>query len=300
MLPLLSFVVASWLCKGASPGQAWAGLPTRMAPAARARAAGTNTAPVAWMLRGSWPKEPEERGPRWGGPRPSRAALRPSRPRAQTTARSSPSTAVVVGRTRSESGPSTATVGGARIEASLTAVVAGISVGLLCAFGQVTQAGLGLPLWAPPLGACSLIFASEATAAAREGKIMAPSAIWQRALKAGSAVAGACALSILMTRLFGASPLGRAAAVTIASLWMVAFPTSGYFPPTGAFCALYVDQAMAQGALAKLGLLYALFPSGVGTVLLIVLTRALAGAAVGPLRALERAKQAQRAEAVCA
>jgi len=269
-------------------------IPARMTLAARACAAGAGIAPVARTSGSSWPKELQDRGFRWGGWRPSRA-LCPARPKVQTTNWGGPN-AKVVGRIRANCGPGTTALGGARIEASFTALVAGISVGLLCALGQVTQAGLGLPLWAPPLGACSLIFACEATAAARQGKIMAPSAIWQKALQAGSAVAGACALSILMTRLFGASPLGRAAAVTIASLWMVAFPASGWFPPTGAFCALYVDQAMTEGALAKLGLLYALFPSGVGTVLLIVLTRALAGAAAGPLRALERAKRARRAE----
>uniref|UniRef100_A0A7S4UG19 Uncharacterized protein n=1 Tax=Alexandrium monilatum TaxID=311494 RepID=A0A7S4UG19_9DINO len=192
-------------------------------------------------------------------------------------------------------GSGTGAVGGARTEASLTALVAGMSVGLLCAIGQCTQKSFGLPLWAPPLGAVSLIFASEATAAARDGKIMAPAAIWQRALKAGSTVAGACIVAVLVTRVLGPSPLGRAVAVATASLWMTAFPMSGYFPPTGAFCALYVDQAIGAGALAKLGLKYALFPCGAGTVLLLVFTRLIAGVLARPLRAVQKSKQAAAA-----
>merc|ERR1712032_850958 len=79
--------------------------------------------------------------------------------------------------------PKSYSVGGGRIQASLTALVAGISVGPLCSLGQYTSKSFGLPLWAPPLGAVSLIFAAEATAAAQKGEIKSPGALWQRSLK---------------------------------------------------------------------------------------------------------------------
>lgn len=157
-------------------------------------------------------------------------------------------------------------VGGIKTQAVFTALVAGLAVGLLSSLGAVTQKLYGLPLWAPPLGAVALIFASEGTAAAQNGKIIAPKHIWQRALTAGTAVAGACVLSVFVTRLLGASIFGRAVAVGVSSLWMTAMPVSGYFAPAGAFCALFVDQSMTHGAFDSLGYLYALFPCGVGTV----------------------------------
>jgi len=186
--------------------------------------------------------------------------------------------------------PKSYSVGGGRTQASLTALVAGISVGLLCSLGQYTQKTFGLPLWAPPLGAVSLIFASEATAAAQKGEIASPGALFQRSLKTGSAVVGACLLTVFISKHFGATPLARAAAVIVCSLYMSAMPLSGYFPPCGAFCVLFVDQAIAHGAFERLGYMYSIFPSGVGTVLLVLLTRIVAGFIATPLRAVQKSK----------
>jgi len=189
-----------------------------------------------------------------------------------------------------EGPPKSYSVGGGRIQASLTALVAGVAVGLLCTLGQYTQKSFGLPLWAPPLGAISLIFAQEATAAAQKGEIASYAALWQRSLKTGSAVVGACLLTVFISKHFGATPLARAAAVVVCSLYMSAMPLSGYFPPCGAFCVLFVDQAIAHGALERLGYMYSIFPCGVGTVLLVLLTRIIAGFIATPLRFVEKRK----------
>jgi len=189
-----------------------------------------------------------------------------------------------------EGAPKSYSVGGGRTQASLTALVAGIAVGLLCSLGQYTQKSFGLPLWAPPLGAASLIFASEATAAAQKGELASPGAVWQRSLKTGSAVVGACLITVFIAKHFGATPLARAASVILCSLYMTAMPISGYFPPCGAFCVLFVDQAISHGALEKLGYMYSLFPCGAGTVLLVLLTRIIAGFIATPLRAMGKGK----------
>lgn len=193
-------------------------------------------------------------------------------------------------RPSSKAAAESASVGGITTQALITALVAGLVVGFLSSLGAVTQKLYGLPLWAPPLGSVALIFASEETAAAQNGNIIAPKSIWERALKAGIAVSGACVLSVFVTRLLGASIFGRAIAVGVSSLWMTAIPVSGYFAPAGSFCALFVDQSMTRGPFESLGYLYALFPCGAGTVILLVLTRTVARLLAVPLCAIERMK----------
>lgn len=175
-------------------------------------------------------------------------------------------------------------IGGARVQALLTAVVAGAAVFCLCALDQVTMRVFKVPLWAPPLGAAALIFAAEATAAATKGDILSGRTILDRAMNIFSGVAGSCALAVLVTEVVGATPFGRALSVVSASLFMAAFPFSAYFPPAGAFCVLFVDQSMAEGALGGLGWRYALFPGAAGTVVLFVGTRLLTSLLAQPLR----------------
>lgn len=158
-------------------------------------------------------------------------------------------------------------------------------VGLL---NEVSMRTVRVPLWSPPEGAVALVFAGEATAAVRAGKTLSVSHIADRALTAGSAVAGACVLAVATVQLLGGNPLGRATAVAASSLWMYASPVSRPFAPVGAFCALYVDQVMAKGPLAPLLYRYALCPCLVGTALLLVATRVLAALAAAALRALAR------------
>lgn len=171
-------------------------------------------------------------------------------------------------------------IGGVKTQALVSAFVAGASVFLLSALGQAIKT----PLWAPPLGAVSLIFSADAVAQAKEGKIMASSQILDKALKAGSGVAGAVLLSVLITEVLGPSPLGRALVVGVCGLFMSLSPISAYFPPAAAFCALYVDQAIAGGPLAKMVYRYAFTPCFAGTALLLIFTRVITAAIAQPLR----------------
>eukprot|EP00931_Biecheleriopsis_adriatica_P001901 TRINITY_DN10243_c0_g1_i1.p1 TRINITY_DN10243_c0_g1~~TRINITY_DN10243_c0_g1_i1.p1 ORF type:complete len:253 (-),score=43.00 TRINITY_DN10243_c0_g1_i1:44-802(-) len=180
-------------------------------------------------------------------------------------------------------------VGGAKSQSTLTAVNAGISVFILCALDAFTKSR-GLPLWAPPLAAVSLIFAADATAASSEGKILSNQAMFDKALATGTAVAGAAILTVLVTKVLGATPLGRAVAVCLSALWMYAFPVSSFFPPTGAFCVLFVDQTMVKGPLSMLMYKYALFPCAAGTVFLLVCTRVVASLLAQPLRMVNSGK----------
>jgi len=170
-------------------------------------------------------------------------------------------------------------------DAMLTAIVAGLSLFSLTALGNVTQKAFGLPMWGPPLGAITLIFASESAGLARQGKLFDLSAILKKAIAVGAAAGGANFLAVACVKILGPSALTRAISVGVASLFMTLFPWSGYFAPAGAFCALYVDQAIASGAIAKLGFKYALFPCASGTVFLLVASRIYARLVVTPLKA---------------
>lgn len=192
-------------------------------------------------------------------------------------------------RTRRSSGgceSPNVSVGGARAQALLTAAVAGTSAFLLCNVHILFMNLFGLPLWRPPLGAAALIFASEATAAAQTGEILRGKAIFVRSVKTGSAVAGACLLAVTVTKVFGSTSLSRAMAVAVCSLFMSTFPLCGYFPPSAAFCVLFVDAGGSIGgsAIARLGWRYAFFPCAAGTVFLAVCSRILASAFAQPLR----------------
>jgi len=180
-------------------------------------------------------------------------------------------------------------LGGARTEAVVTGVSAGVAIFLLCAMSEAFKVVLQAPLYVPPLGAVSLIFASDAVAQARTGKVLSAGQILDKAVKTGTAVAGACIFTVLITQLMGASPLGRALAVAGSSWWMAASPVSGFFPPAGAFCALYVDQAIAGGPVAKLLYRYAISPAFLGTALLLILNRVVVGILARPLRSLAKA-----------
>ena len=76
-------------------------------------------------------------------------------------------------------------------------------------------------------------------------------------------MAGACFLTVLLARLLGNSPgILRAVAMGVATFSMMANPSSGYFPPAGALCALYVEKAVATSVSPQYG--YALFPCATG------------------------------------
>ena len=138
------------------------------------------------------------------------------------------------------------------------------------------QVLLKVELWVPPFGAVALIFAADAVKAAKEGeKIMCFKTIRNTILEACVGVAGACLLTVLLARLFHCADnpsVLRASAVFVAALSMSANPSSGFFPPAGALCALHVEKAvMLKGALP--GFEYALFPCATGVALLLVFCR---------------------------
>merc|ERR1711920_505163 len=76
----------------------------------------------------------------------------------------------------------------------------------------------------------------------------------------------------------------RAVAVAASASWMCAFPACIYFPPAGAFCALYVDQTIANATFSTLQYKYALFPCASGIIFLLLCTRALASVLSIPLQ----------------
>ncbi|CAK9068505.1 E3 ubiquitin-protein ligase HERC2 [Durusdinium trenchii] len=134
--------------------------------------------------------------------------------------------------------------GGKHPEAIFTALVAGIATYLM----STLQGLLQRQLWVPPFGAVTLIFAADAVAAAKEGKTMCFKTMWQKAWQACIGVAGACFLTVLLARLLGNTPsVLRAVAMFVAALSMLANPQSGYFPPAGALCALYVEKSVSMG-----------------------------------------------------
>lgn len=172
-------------------------------------------------------------------------------------------------------------IGGKLGEALLTGLVAGASV---FAYSRL-QMAIHRQMWIPPFGAIVLIFAAEAVAAAKQGKIMDVETLLQRAVKTGVGVVGACVLTVGVAQLLGGSPsVLRATGVFLASVWMSLAPGSGYFPPAGALCALFIERVVGKGALP--GFEYALFPCASGTVLLLILTRTFTALLARPFWAI--------------
>ncbi|CAJ1390330.1 unnamed protein product [Effrenium voratum] len=176
-------------------------------------------------------------------------------------------------------------LGGQQAEGFFTAIVAALSTFAMSSLQHV----LKRQLWVPPFGAVALIFAADAVAAAKEGKIMCFKTMRNTTLKACVGVAGACLLTVLLARLLGDSPsVLRASAMFVAALSMSANPSSGYFPPAGALCALYVEKAVVKGALP--GFEYALFPCATGVALLLVFSRVFTFMMAQPLWVLRPRK----------
>lgn len=172
-------------------------------------------------------------------------------------------------------------IGGNLGEALLTGLVAAATVFSVSRLQMVIHR----QIWIPPFGAIVLLFAAEAVAAAKQGKIMDVETMLQRALKTGIGVTGACVLTVGVSRLLGGSPsVLRATGVFMASIWMILVPSSGYFPPAGALCAFFIERVVGKGALP--GFEYALFPCAVGTMLLLVLTRSFTAVLARPFWAL--------------
>lgn len=172
-------------------------------------------------------------------------------------------------------------IGGNLGEALLTGLVAAASVFAVSRLQMVIHK----QVWIPPFGAIVLSFAAEAVAAAKQGKIMDVETVLQRAVKTGIGVTGACVLTVGVARLLGGSPsVLRATGVFMASVWMSLVPSSGYFPPAGALCALFIERVVGKGALP--GFEYALFPCAAGTMLLLILTRGFTTVLARPFWAL--------------
>mmetsp|Transcript_8938 Transcript_8938/g.10325 ORF Transcript_8938/g.10325 Transcript_8938/m.10325 type:complete len:100 (-) Transcript_8938:166-465(-) len=73
----------------------------------------------------------------------------------------------------------------------------------------------------------------------------------------------------------------RVVAMFCAAFSMTVNPSAGYFPPAGAFCALYVEKAMSHGL--RPGIEFALFPCAIGVALLLVFTRVITFMMAHPL-----------------
>ena len=134
-------------------------------------------------------------------------------------------------------------------------------------------------LWVPPLGAVTLIFSADAVAAAKEGRTLNWTDMRKKIVPACIGVAGACFLTVLLARLLGGSPgVLRACAMAVATYSMMVNPRSGYFPPAGALCALYVEKVVSTG-ISTPSYVYALFPCATGVALLLIFCRMITFAA---------------------
>mmetsp|Transcript_21217 Transcript_21217/g.43754 ORF Transcript_21217/g.43754 Transcript_21217/m.43754 type:complete len:257 (+) Transcript_21217:45-815(+) len=180
--------------------------------------------------------------------------------------------------------------GGHHREGLFTALVAAASTLVVSAIQAVTH----IQLWVPPFGAIVLIFAAEAVAAAKAGKILCRRTMWSRGLRACSGVAGACLFTVGMSDLLGHTPVMlRVAAMFAAAFSMTVNPSAGYFPPAGAFCAIYVEKVVTHGLRPGLG--YAFFPCGVGVALLLITTRLVTFLMAHPLWKMKKVAKSYRA-----
>eukprot|EP00434_Breviolum_minutum_P041737 symbB.v1.2.037128.t1/scaffold5398.1/size27587/1 len=165
--------------------------------------------------------------------------------------------------------------GGKHAEALFTAMVAGLATYAM----STLQFYLHRQLWVPPLGAVTLIFSADAVAAAKEGRTLNWTDMRKKIVPACIGVAGACFLTVLLARLLGGSPgVLRACAMAVATYSMMVNPRSGYFPPAGALCALYVEKVVSTG-ISTPSYVYALFPCATGVALLLIFCRMITFAA---------------------
>ncbi|CAE7650009.1 Herc2 [Symbiodinium microadriaticum] len=199
----------------------------------------------------------------------------------------------VMGRSQAEGAPQPdpfGGFGGHHREGLFTALVAAASTLVVSAIQAVTQ----IQLWVPPFGAIVLIFAAEAVAAAKAGKILCRRTMWSRGLRACSGVAGACLFTVGISDLLGHTPVMlRVVAMFAAAFSMTVNPSAGYFPPAGAFCAIYVEKVVTHGLRPGLG--YAFFPCGVGVALLLITTRLVTFLMAHPLWKMKKVAKSYRA-----
>jgi len=179
--------------------------------------------------------------------------------------------------------------GGHHREGFFTALVAALATWAM----SLLQNFIHKPLWVPPFGAIVLMFAAEAVAAAKGGKILCRKSMWSRALRACSGVAGACLFTVGISEILGSSPtILRVTAMFFAAFSMTVNPSAGYFPPAGAFCALYVEKAVSQGL--RPGIEFALFPCALGVALLLLFTRLITFMMAHPLWKFKKMLRARR------
>mmetsp|Transcript_54721 Transcript_54721/g.128027 ORF Transcript_54721/g.128027 Transcript_54721/m.128027 type:complete len:264 (+) Transcript_54721:77-868(+) len=177
---------------------------------------------------------------------------------------------------------------GAKRKAVLTAAVAAFAAFTLHAADVLTKATWGLPLWAGPSAGVCVMFAVAAVAAAEEGKLQDFASITKFALQVGVGVTGSCAFAVFVCSQLPSVVLRRTVAVGIAALWMLLNPYSAVFPPSAGYCALYIDQLLVNGPMAKLSYVFSLFPCGMGVMVVLLSTRIAAAFGVQPVRLLSR------------
>mmetsp|Transcript_74044 Transcript_74044/g.138342 ORF Transcript_74044/g.138342 Transcript_74044/m.138342 type:complete len:264 (-) Transcript_74044:94-885(-) len=177
---------------------------------------------------------------------------------------------------------------GAKRKAVLTALVAAFAAFTLHTADAVTKAAWGLPLWAGPSAGVCVMFAVAAVAAAEEGKIQDFAGITKFALQVGIGVTGSCAFAVFVCSFLPSVAARRTVAVGIAALWMILNPFSAVFPPSAGYCALYIDQLLANGPMARLSYTFSVFPCGVGVMVVLLSSRIAAGFGVQPVRILSR------------
>mmetsp|Transcript_61430 Transcript_61430/g.114032 ORF Transcript_61430/g.114032 Transcript_61430/m.114032 type:complete len:263 (-) Transcript_61430:328-1116(-) len=177
---------------------------------------------------------------------------------------------------------------GAKRKGVLTAAVAAFAAFTLHTADALTKASWGLPLWAGPSAGVCVMFAVAAVAAAEEGKIQDFAGITKYALQVGMGVTGSCAFAVFVCSQLPSVVLRRTVAVGIAALWMLLNPFSAVFPPSAGYCALYIDQLLVNGPMAKLSYMFSVFPCGVGVMVVLLSSRIAAGFGVQPVRLLSR------------
>jgi len=171
------------------------------------------------------------------------------------------------------------------------AAVAAFAAFSLHTADAATKAMWGLPLWAGPSAGVCVMFAVAAVTAAEQGNLTDYAGVTKFGLQVALAVTGSCAFAVWACTVFPSVAARRTIAVGVAAAWMLLNPVSAVFPPSAGYCALYIDQLLSNGPMAKLSYTFSVFPCALGVMVVLIASRAATVMGVKPLKMLSRSQQ---------
>lgn len=174
------------------------------------------------------------------------------------------------------------------------AAVAACAAFALHTADAATKAMLGLPLWAGPSAGVCVMFAVAAVTAAEHGSLTDYAGVTKFGVQVALAVTGSCAFAVWACSVFPGVAARRTVAVGVAAAWMLLNPASAVFPPSAGYCALYIDQLLANGPMAQLSYTFSVFPCALGVLTVLFASRAATLLGVQPLKMMSRRSQQKR------